>query len=228
MSVQICLEIHLTVVEICQSGGMTDQQSPTSPSPAKMAKTYTKRTVTLAHIQYRHRLTMTGALLPSAKPLTPSTSRLGGWSKAQTHIPVHEEIKSVSLHGAVWDSSSSAIKYDRLYFLLLKWFFLPCPIPLFKSKRGHIFPFITEVSWMRNQGLFASSHHPQCWETLLLLLLLLLEMGANKFHHDSLYPRNENSFFDVLWQAIALTRLFITSINGDNAHRISEVAQKNR
>lgn len=103
---------------------------------------------------------MNGAVPPSAKPLTPSTSRLGADPRAQTHIPVHEEIKSVSLHGAEFQSGIAvalAIKYDRLYSLLLKWFFLPCPVPLFKSKRGHIFPFITEVRWMRNQGLFASS-----------------------------------------------------------------------
>lgn len=70
----------------------------------------------------------------------------------------------------------------------------------FKSKRGHIFPFITDIPWMKNQGLCAYSPHIQCWEKM-----LQLEMGANS-NLDSLYPGNENSHSDLLWQKNHLER----------------------
>lgn len=95
----------------------------------------------------------------------------------------------------VWDSISLALKYDRLYSLLLK-IFHPCPIQV---KAGHIFPFITEVPWMKNQGLFASSVERKCcswkwaqipsWQ-LAMKTPILMYFDKQSSRPDSLLPQS--------------------------------------
>lgn len=85
----------------------------------------------LARIQFHHRITA-WMVLWSALPSFWLNIHPGcGWSKVHTRPSTcGNHIRFNPRHRiSVWSSRSSLlIKYDRLYYLLLKWIFLPFPI----------------------------------------------------------------------------------------------------